>query len=78
MDHLYRQRRARLLEALYEHFGAGVRVSGTAAGLHVLVTLGGAPDADEAAIVRAAAARGVRIYPASGYFVTRPPSSRLS
>ncbi|MFI6260625.1 PLP-dependent aminotransferase family protein, partial [Micromonospora zamorensis] len=43
MDRLYRQRRARLLEALYEHFGAGVRISGTAAGLHVLVTLGGAP-----------------------------------
>ncbi|MDG4838686.1 PLP-dependent aminotransferase family protein [Micromonospora sp. WMMD967] len=74
MDRLYRQRRARLLEALYEHFGAGVRISGTAAGLHVLVTLGGASDADEAAIVRAAAARDVRIYPASGYFVTRPPA----
>ncbi|MBQ0978001.1 MULTISPECIES: PLP-dependent aminotransferase family protein [unclassified Micromonospora] len=74
MDRLYRQRRARLLEALYEHFGAGVRISGTAAGLHVLVTLGGAPDADEAAIVRAAAARGVRIYPASGYFVTLSPA----
>lgn len=74
MDRLYRQRRARLLEALYEHFGAGVRISGTAAGLHVLVTLGGARDADEAAIVRAAAARNVRIYPASGYFVTRPPA----
>ncbi|WP_433554077.1 PLP-dependent aminotransferase family protein [Micromonospora zamorensis] len=74
MDRLYRQRRARLLEALYEHFGAGVRISGTAAGLHVLVTLGGAPDADEAAIVRAAAARDVRIYPASGYFVTRAPA----
>ncbi|MEV1159375.1 PLP-dependent aminotransferase family protein, partial [Micromonospora chokoriensis] len=51
MDRLYRQRRARLLEALYEHFGAGVRISGTAAGLHVLVTLGGAPDADEAGLV---------------------------
>ncbi|MET8085871.1 PLP-dependent aminotransferase family protein [Micromonospora sp. NPDC005237] len=74
MDRLYRQRRARLLEALYEHFGAGVRISGTAAGLHVLVTLGGAPDVGEAEIVRAAAARGVRVYPASGYFVTRPPT----
>ncbi|RBI95092.1 PLP-dependent aminotransferase family protein, partial [Micromonospora provocatoris] len=28
----------------------------------------------EAAIVCAAAARGVRVYPASGYFVTHPPS----
>ncbi|SCE77576.1 transcriptional regulator, GntR family [Micromonospora purpureochromogenes] len=74
MDRLYRQRRARLLEALYEHFGAGVRISGAAAGLHVLVTLGGAPDIDEAEIVRAAATRGVRVYPASGYFVTGPPT----
>ncbi|MEV1112910.1 hypothetical protein AB0I95_30345 [Micromonospora sp. NPDC049751] len=24
--------------------------------------------------MRAAAARGVRVYPASGYFVTRPPT----
>ncbi|WP_230415716.1 MocR-like pyridoxine biosynthesis transcription factor PdxR [Micromonospora tarapacensis] len=74
MDRLYRQRRARLLEALYEHFGAGVRISGAAAGLHVLVTLSGVPDTDEAEIVRAAAVRGLRIYPGSGYFTIRPPA----
>ncbi|MDG4796524.1 PLP-dependent aminotransferase family protein [Micromonospora sp. WMMD1082] len=73
MDRLYRQRRARLLEALYEHFGAGVRISGAAAGLHVLVTLSDAPGTEESAIVRAAAARDVRVYPASGYFAIRPP-----
>ncbi|GIJ79208.1 GntR family transcriptional regulator [Micromonospora phaseoli] len=73
MDRLYRKRRARLLEALYGHFGAGVRISGAAAGLHVLVSLTDLPGTDEAEIVRAAAVRGLRIYPASGYFAVRPP-----
>ncbi|MDI3405785.1 MocR-like pyridoxine biosynthesis transcription factor PdxR [Streptomyces cavernicola] len=74
MTRLYRQRRRRLLEALYEHFGAEVRISGEAAGLHVLVTLIGARGVPEDEIARLAAARGVRIYPASGYFVQDPPT----
>ncbi|MEV1007866.1 PLP-dependent aminotransferase family protein [Streptomyces sp. NPDC049881] len=73
MTRLYRQRRSRLLGALYEHFGAGVRVSGEAAGLHVLVTLTGLDPRLEDTVVRLAAGRGVRIYPASGYFVQEPP-----
>ncbi|MFG3284165.1 PLP-dependent aminotransferase family protein [Streptomyces sp. NPDC048111] len=73
MTRLYRQRRGRLLEALYEHFGAEVRISGEAAGLHVLVTLTGARDTAEERIAEVAAGRGVRIYPASGYFVEDPP-----
>lgn len=74
MTRLYRQRRSRLLGALYEHFGAGVRISGEAAGLHVLVTLIGARGVPEETLVRLAAGRGVRIYPASGYFVQDPPA----
>ncbi|MCA6095481.1 PLP-dependent aminotransferase family protein [Streptomyces sp. SCA3-4] len=74
MTRLYRERRRRLLEALYEHFGAGVRISGEAAGLHVLVTLPGLRGQDENEIVRRAAGLGVRIYPASGYYVQDPPS----
>ncbi|MEV5505208.1 PLP-dependent aminotransferase family protein [Streptomyces orinoci] len=70
---LYRQRRRRLLEELYGRFGAGVRISGAAAGLHVLVTLSAAAGADETEIARRATARGVRVYPASGYYVLRPP-----
>lgn len=73
MSRLYRQRRTRLLEALYEHFGTEVRVSGEAAGLHVLVTFTGARGVPEREIVDRAAAHGVRIYPASGYFVLDPP-----
>ncbi|WP_167158866.1 PLP-dependent aminotransferase family protein [Streptomyces sp. MBT27] len=74
MTRLYRQRRGRLLEALYEHFGAEVRISGEAAGLHVLVTLTGARGTPEGRIAEIAAGLGVRIYPASGYFVQDPPA----
>ncbi|QIQ03041.1 PLP-dependent aminotransferase family protein [Streptomyces liangshanensis] len=74
MTRLYRQRRSRLIEALLEHFGSEVRISGAAAGLHVLVTLTGTRGAGEDEIARLAAGRGVRIYPASGYFVQDPPS----
>ncbi|MFJ5774447.1 PLP-dependent aminotransferase family protein [Streptomyces sp. NPDC093094] len=74
MTRLYRQRRRRLLEALYEHFGAEVRISGEAAGLHVLVTFTGARGVPEERIVELAAGRGVRVYPASGYFILDPPA----
>jgi GntR family transcriptional regulator/MocR family aminotransferase len=74
MTRLYRQRRSRLVEALLEHFGAGVRISGEAAGLHILVTLTGVRGVGEAEIARAAAGHGVQIYPASGYFVQDPPA----
>ncbi|WP_103542767.1 PLP-dependent aminotransferase family protein [Streptomyces sp. SM1] len=74
MTRLYRQRRRRLLEALYEHFGAEVLISGEAAGLHVLVTFTGARGVPEEEIVKRAAARGVRTYPASGYYVLDPPA----
>ncbi len=74
MTRLYRQRRRALLDGLYTHFGAEVRISGAAAGLHVLVTLTGARGVGEDEIVRRAAALGVRVYPASGYFVREPPA----
>lgn len=74
MTRLYRQRRRQLLVSLYEHFGAGVRISGEAAGLHVLLALTGLRGVSEEAIVRLAAGRGVRVYPASGYFVQDPPA----
>ncbi|PCG84247.1 GntR family transcriptional regulator [Streptomyces sp. WZ.A104] len=73
MTRLYRQRRSRLIEVLLEHFGSEVRISGEAAGLHILVTLTGTRGATEAEIARRAAGRGVRIYPASGYFVRELP-----
>ncbi|MFD4907091.1 MocR-like pyridoxine biosynthesis transcription factor PdxR [Kitasatospora purpeofusca] len=74
MTRLYRERRRSLLDGLYTHFGAEVRISGAAAGLHVLVALTGARGVGEDEIVRRAAALGVRVYPASGYFVREPPA----
>uniref|UniRef100_A0AAU2VUH9 PLP-dependent aminotransferase family protein n=1 Tax=Streptomyces sp. NBC_00008 TaxID=2903610 RepID=A0AAU2VUH9_9ACTN len=74
MTRLYRQRRSRLIGALLDHFGSEVRISGEAAGLHVLVTLTGTRGVGESEIARLTAERGVRIYPASGYFVQDVPT----
>ncbi|MDJ1131798.1 PLP-dependent aminotransferase family protein [Streptomyces iconiensis] len=74
MSALYRRRRRHLLDELSAHFGhAGLRVSGEAAGLHVMVTLTKAQGTAEN-LVRAAARLGVRIYPVAGYFTHNPPA----
>lgn len=74
MSALYRRRRRRLLDGLYAHFGhEGVRVSGEAAGLHVMVTLPGARGT-AGDVVRRAARLGVRVYPVAGYFTHSPPT----
>ncbi|NLU67557.1 PLP-dependent aminotransferase family protein [Streptomyces sp. HNM0574] len=73
MRRLYRQRRRALLEALYGRFGGGVRISGEAAGLHVLVSLLDTGLSEEE-IAREALRRGVRVYPASDYFTENPPA----
>ncbi|KOU39390.1 hypothetical protein [Streptomyces sp. WM6378] len=77
MTRLYRQRRSRLLEALYEHFGAEVRISGEAAGLHVLVTLTGASGIPEERIAEVAAGRGVRRLPRPGAGVRSRPEDLM-
>jgi GntR family transcriptional regulator/MocR family aminotransferase len=71
MRRRYRDRRDRLVAALQEHLPEG-RIEGVAAGLNVLVWL--PPDVDEAALIAAAAARGMllhglgdsRAYPSAG------------
>ncbi|WP_219994595.1 MocR-like pyridoxine biosynthesis transcription factor PdxR [Actinokineospora spheciospongiae] len=73
MSRLYRVRRQRLVAALDEFFGDGARVSGAGAGLHVLVRLAAARGAGEQDIRLRATARGVKVYPASGYFIESPP-----
>jgi GntR family transcriptional regulator/MocR family aminotransferase len=55
---LYRARRAALLDALREHFGAAAEVVGESAGMHVVVRL---PLADPAGFARRAAAAGVTL-----------------
>lgn len=65
-------RRAALLEAVEQHLGSAVRVSGENAGLHLLLWLDGFTQAAARDLRRAAAQRGVGIYPANACFTTRP------
>jgi GntR family transcriptional regulator/MocR family aminotransferase len=64
MRALYARKREALVAALATH-APGARLTGLAAGFHAVVRL---PDgADEDAVARDAAARGVAVYPLSGY-----------
>ncbi|MEV1160237.1 PLP-dependent aminotransferase family protein, partial [Micromonospora chokoriensis] len=56
------------------HCGGGWGFAAPGPGVPVLGPGGAAPPPHGGASGRAAAARNVRIYPASGYFVTRPPA----
>jgi len=65
----YCARRDALIEAVQRHL-PGARVSGLAAGLHVVVRLARAVDSD--ALLRAAAERSVAVYPLALTYM-RPP-----
>ncbi|MEV0253510.1 PLP-dependent aminotransferase family protein [Streptomyces sp. NPDC050732] len=66
----YRERRDTLVAALHEHF-PGVRVTGIAAGLHVIARLPGRWGPQDAFLARAAAA-GVAVRPLSDYGMPTP------
>jgi GntR family transcriptional regulator/MocR family aminotransferase len=66
----YGRRRQVLVEALQKELPGEVRFSKTEAGLHVMLYL--EPDRDEAALVKAAAAAGVGIYPGRLYHLESP------
>ena len=70
LRHVYGERRAALARVLETELGDRVNFSPVAAGLHVMLFL--EPGTDEAALVRAAAARGVRVYPGAPYHLTQP------
>ena len=56
------------LGALRRRFGDRVRIEGTAAGLHVVAWFDGLSQKREDALVQAARAKGVGIYPVSALF----------
>lgn len=58
-------RRHLFLEAMKRHFGSGIRMAGTSAGLHVVCWMDGFSQKDEAAIAAEARRLGVGIYPLS-------------
>jgi GntR family transcriptional regulator/MocR family aminotransferase len=70
-------RRAALLEAVHEHLGSAAEVTGAEAGLHVLLWLRGVPEARLSAIVRAAEAVGVGVYPVTPHCRQTPRDAGL-
>ncbi|MFT4119940.1 PLP-dependent aminotransferase family protein [Bradyrhizobium sp.] len=62
------ERRQALIDALRRRFGDRVRIEGAAAGLHVVAWFDGLPQTREEALIRAALAKGVGIYPVSALF----------
>jgi GntR family transcriptional regulator/MocR family aminotransferase len=62
------ERQQALLGALRRRFGDRVRIEGTAAGLHVVAWFDGLSQKREDALVQAARAKGVGIYPVSALF----------
>lgn len=67
------RRRTTLLEAVERRLPKGIRVDGTAAGLHVVLWLPFLKARDEPALIEAARGEGVGIYPVSPLFA--PPAS---
>lgn len=63
------ERRQALLDALRRRFGDRIRIEGAAAGLHVVAWFDGLPRKREDALIKAARAKGVGIYPVSALFV---------
>ena len=66
------RRRTALLEAIAQHLPHDARVEGTAAGLHVVLWLPSVRAQDEAALVAAARAHGVGVYPVSPLYAGPP------
>lgn len=66
----HERRRAALLEAIANALPAGVRVSGEAAGLHLVLWLPGFSPDDEMRLVAAARDQGVGVYPLSPLYAT--------
>jgi GntR family transcriptional regulator/MocR family aminotransferase len=70
-------RRTALLEAVREHLGSVAEVTGADAGLHVLLWLRGVPASRLPAIVRAAEAAGVGVYPVTPHCRETPRDAGL-
>lgn len=73
------RRRTALLDAAARHLPPGTRISGTAAGLHVVLWLALPRGSSEATLLMAARGRGVGIHPLSPLFASgRPPRARAA
>ncbi|MGY8663064.1 PLP-dependent aminotransferase family protein [Bradyrhizobium sp. UFLA05-109] len=70
------ERRHILLDALRRRFGERIQIDGAAAGLHVVVWFRDLPRTSEAALIEAALAKGIGIYPVSPLFDQRQQARR--
>ncbi len=71
------KRREALLQALHQYLGDRAEVSGSNAGLHVLIWLRGFAARRLPALRRRAAEQGVAVYPVTPYFRTPPARAGL-
>lgn len=71
------ERRATLLEALAEHLGDRVEVTGANAGIHLLAWFRTVPAGEENALVQRAGEAGVGVYPIAPYFAQPPNRAGL-
>lgn len=70
-------RRATLLRAIEQHFGDGVEVFGSGAGVHVLVHFRRIPAGHAEALVARAAAAGVRVSSSASFYLHPPDRFEL-
>lgn len=70
MRKLYGRRRATMLEAFATYFGERAVISGTEAGIHILVRIA---DIDAEDFIARARGQGVGIYSAASYYTGSPP-----
>jgi len=70
-------RRAALIEGLEAHAGDRVEVMGTNAGIHLLVWLRGVRADSTEAVIRAARARDVGLYPIAPFYMSPPSRAGL-
>lgn len=70
---VYRARRAALLDALEQAFGARIGIAGEEAGMHLVITF----DGDDVELSRRAAERGILATPPSIHYTGRARRSGL-
>jgi GntR family transcriptional regulator / MocR family aminotransferase len=70
-------RRSTLLEALREVLGDRVEVTGSNAGVHMVIWLRGLKSSQLSVLVKRAAARGLGLYPVTPYYLGQPPRAGL-
>lgn len=75
MRQLYRVRRFTLVESLQKHLDGFVRVTGASAGMHLMARF--TVPISEAELVKKAAAAGIALYPAAGYYCGKSPEPAL-